>query len=92
MSADEPTEPEFDILSILLRFGGTIAYEKFKLKCKGKHVDADKFIAEWQSLVSIKNDGRKKVVVIEDTNSAYNKLKSNGKSLWHHGQRSRRNC
>ncbi len=90
MSADEPTESEFEIISILLRFGGTIAYEKFKLKCKGKHVDADKFIDDFQSFVSIKNNGRENVVVVKDANSAFNILRSNDKSLWHHGQRSRR--
>lgn len=90
MSVCNSTDSELEILSILLRFGGTVSYKKFKLKCNGKHIDADIFIAKYQCLISVKNDGRGEVIVVEDTVAAYNILRSYGKMLWHHGQKSHR--
>jgi hypothetical protein len=73
-----------------MRFGGILTYSKFKIKCKGKDVDADTFIEDWHFIISVKKDGRGDVIVVEDTNAAITILQLNGKSLWHHGQKSRR--
>lgn len=91
MALNNPTNEELEIIEYILRPGNAVPEKRLKIKCEHKKIDYEKFLNEWNDLISVKISRSEKTVTINNINDAMNILINNGRKLIsHYSRRSRR--
>jgi hypothetical protein len=91
MTLGSPDNVELDMLEYILRLGNSVSERKIRIKCNHKGIDYEKFLKDWDKLISVKISRSEKIVTINDIDKIMDILRNNGRDLIsHHSQRSRR--